>query len=1441
MKPSSPELRRLTALLQIFCRRWRQNAQCALGGVMVLCVLSASRALATGSYAVQVLSNNPVAFWQLNETGDPSSGILPANDSSGNGYTATYGTSSLNGFNGILSPQPPQFPGFAPGQGALQTSYGVSASSVAVPPLNLTTNAVTIAMWINPNGPQNPLTGLFVSRNSTGDTRGFAFGPFQDSNGMANLAYTWNTNAQATWAFPSGIYPVAGIWQLTALVVQSNSATIYLCYSNAGGIHLESALNTITHTTETFSDGATFIGANLANGNSPDPTRTFNGSISGVAVYNSALTADQVLQLFAAGLGSQNGVIPVISAQPKAQYVFAGSKAQLAANVNGTSPLYFQWQLNGTNVDLLADSTNFTGINSNRLTILSTTTNDIGTYRLIVTNGAGSTISSNATVNIQAKTLVGAWLLGSSFSDVSGYPLATNHGAFLVGAGNYVFTNDVPYGHSGQSLLLYNGDTGLAISNSSILDSNYDDTFDNRINNSFTVSVWAKGWPGNWNPFVSKYGETVPSPAGGWQVRADASNHPCWTMRGAGGVVTLGTADGGRVDDLAAPNVTFFNDGVWHFYLCTFDANTGVRQLYADGTWVASETNVTAYTLAPLEHLCIGARDPNGYDFANFFTGQICDVRIYNFAFNTVNCAIPGSSAFYNITANPGQSVQLDPHFSSNPDYTGYGWTSNGIVIPNANTNILTVTNVTANANYSFFVTNLCGEGYSWAVFKVQLPIVLQTNLVGRWIAGSPTLADVSGYQPLGTHDGFDIGNLGGNYYFTNDVPPGRTGSSLYLANDGIFITNSSTQDAGYTNTFDETIHNAMTVAFWARGWPGQWNPWVSKYGDSTTPPTSGWQIHDSGNNANAAWTIRGTGGGLASPGIAVFGNPEDLRGTNASNDGRWHAYVGTYNSLTGIRSLYVDGILSGRETSNHLYTLAPGAHVCIGAIDSPDGNSFDRFFTGKIYDVRISSYDWSSNEVASYSAMPDPLIDPQPPNSVTGYVGGNVQITAGTRGTAPLTNQWQFNGTNLTDGFYGSTLVQGSGSNILTLYSLTTNLQGSYRLLLSNTNGMVVSSNTALSVLIPPPVNSNTLVGAWLTGPANLSDNSGYAPAGTHDGYGVQGSNIPSSHYAFTNDVPPGMTGQSLVLFGDAAIVISNSSTLDASYTNTFDNGLTNAMTIMFWAKGWPSGLWNPWVSKYGENGQGWQLRRNQVTTFSTWTIRGTGGTEDLIATIGSNDGQWHQYTGTYDFTTGIRNLFVDGLLAASESGQGPYAMAAGSHLVIGGRDYGGNNFGSYFAGELYNVRIFDYPVQVGSGCGPIPLIIVTHLVNVPFGQAVQLNSGSMQPGFVYNWHSNGVPVLNANTNILTISNVTKSAVYELVRVNPCNQSWPPVIFNVNVVTPPPTPVRLGNSLVLTWTNGTLQQATNPLGPWAPTGTTSPYTNDMSTNSQMYFRLSFP
>jgi hypothetical protein len=648
-----------------------------------------------------------------------------------------------------------------------------------------------------------------------------------------------------------------------------------------------------------------------------------------------------------------------------------------------------------------------------------------------------------------------------------------------------------------------------------------------------------------------------------------------------------------------------------------------------------------------------------------------------------------------------------------------------------ANSNVLTIL-VAGAADigaYSVTVSNAYGGALSTNATLTLVPQVL----LGEWFTGASSLADVSGYQAPGTHDGYDLGNSGGSYSFTNDVPPGKTGSSLNLVNDGIGVMNSSTSDGAYTNTFDDDINNAMTVAFWAKGYPGQWNPWVSKYGDSGVAPTAGWQLRDGGNNANPAWTIRGAGG-TVTQGTAVFGNAEDNRGTITANDGQWHHYAGVFNANTGVRKFYIDGALSGAETGNHAYVLAADSHVAFGARDQH--GTLASFFTGRIFDVRIYNYDMTSNQVAALAAIPDPSVTSQP-QSTTAYIGGKATLKAIVKGTAPLTNHWQFSGTNLVDGFYNGALVVGSTSNVLSIYDLNASFQGTYTLVVSNSVGMTTSSNAVLTLTTTAAIPSGNLVGAWLTGAANLADTSGYQPAGRHDGYGVSGTGTPSLAYSFVNDVPPSMpAGNSVVLNGSVGIAITNSSTLDGAYTNTFDDVInTNGMTVTAWAKGLP-GAWNPFVSKYGETtpvpSGGFQLRVNASGNTPAWTIRGTGGNEDMSSTLGSVDGNtWHFYAGTYSPITGNRTLYVDGVLAAVQTGQGAMLPQAASHLAIGARDAGGAAFGNYFSGRIYGVRIYNTELSQAQVNSLIPPYYPAPVLSRPVISANQMvltwNSGTL------------------------------------------------------------------------------------------------------------------
>jgi hypothetical protein len=110
---------------------------------------------------------------------------------------------------------------------------------------------------------------------------------------------------------------------------------------------------------------------------------------------------------------------------------------------------------------------------------------------------------------------------------------------------------------------------------------------------------------------------------------------------------------------------------------------------------------------------------------------------------------------------------------------------------------------------------------------------------------------------------------------------------------------------------------------------------------------------------------------------------------------------------------------------------------------------------------------------------------------------------------------------------------------------------------------------------------------------------------------------------------------------------------------------------------------------------------------------MRGTGGNDDMTSSVGSNDGKWHHYAGTWDGTNLIRNLYVDGVQTATTTGTSSYISPVNEHLMIGARDAGGNAFGNYFTGTIYDVRIYNYPLTQ-------PEVVIISGVPPPFTSQV-------------------------------------------------------------------------------------------------------------------------
>jgi len=337
-------------------------------------------------YESAVANLGPYAFYQLNETANPATtaGGATAFDNA-NALNGLYGVDAQNGFNGISGPTPSAgFPGFTSTNSAVQTINNDLNSTVTLPSLNLNTNTVTFMAWINPTIHEGANVGVVFCRNSSGGVvAGFNFSP--NFNGSDySLGYTWN-NDQNTYNWDSQLYVPLSQWSLVALTVTPTNATVYLL--NANGI--ASSQHVYPHVAQTF-NGPTLIG-----GDSLAATRTFLGTIDDVAVFNKALTRDQLSAMFYAASGLTN-YAPIIVTPPASQSVYVGQSATFTVAGGGSQPLTYQWQADtGTGYTNINNGGQFSGANGATLTISGATSGNSGNYQVILSNTWGTINSSS--------------------------------------------------------------------------------------------------------------------------------------------------------------------------------------------------------------------------------------------------------------------------------------------------------------------------------------------------------------------------------------------------------------------------------------------------------------------------------------------------------------------------------------------------------------------------------------------------------------------------------------------------------------------------------------------------------------------------------------------------------------------------------------------------------------------------------------------------------------------------------------------------------------------------------------------------------------------------------------------------------------------------------------------------------------------------------------
>ena len=256
-------------------------------------------------YDAQILAEKPSGYWRFNGPSlppDPTSVQVKVTNlgSWGTNANGTFHTGGLN--TGV--PGAP-YHGFGTSNTACQF-FGNSGSYIEIPAQPLVTDTLTITCWAMRSGNSDPWTMVYSHPSSLGlpdygpsvPVTGIGFG--NDPAGIYNNLILYYAGADANtgsygWTPAPQIYVANQKWVFLAMTVSPEDSVLY--------INTQSTTNTpvTPYGTHDFSTCSSFIGKKLQyfgfNGNE---VNAFNGTIDEVAIFDTALTSDQIAQIYAA-------------------------------------------------------------------------------------------------------------------------------------------------------------------------------------------------------------------------------------------------------------------------------------------------------------------------------------------------------------------------------------------------------------------------------------------------------------------------------------------------------------------------------------------------------------------------------------------------------------------------------------------------------------------------------------------------------------------------------------------------------------------------------------------------------------------------------------------------------------------------------------------------------------------------------------------------------------------------------------------------------------------------------------------------------------------------------------------------------------------------------------------------------------------------------------
>jgi len=724
-----------------------------------------------------------------------------------------------------------------------------------------------------------------------------------------------------------GFYPPAdspqpelGIWQHW-VVTYDRPNGLYGLYLNGVKVLNAQSTNNYVRTDPTINVAPWEMGNDESLGGFLDPWR---GALDDVRIYNRILFPTEVQALYALATPAA----PSFAPQPQSTTVYVGETLWLTPVVNGTPPLAFQWQKNGTNLP---------GATAMSLVITNVQPSDAGNYVLAASNSVRAVTSATAQVAVGIVTsvtngLAGYWKFdektGSTAADSSG--LGNNGTVNNSTGGGGQWTSGLVGG-----ALEFRGQTSGG-------DYVIVPTWPAASNGAMTWAAWV-------------WADTLPL---GATVGAGGSGED-----GIGQFLLLVNSDGGN--DLrgylqnVARTTTSPREGIlfptnnWQHVALVADGTT-VR-LYRNGSQVAT-ARYSGQLFNPTNALSIGAvltsdssaaasgwwqgkMDEVAYWTRGLSAGEIFELVAAGLAGKPLTLADSFSNAPPLISVQPqGGTVLLHEPFTTQVEATGepplaYQWFFDGVALKEETNAVLTLASVEfADAGaYTVVVATSVGSVTSApAVLAISAPLpALESSLVLHL-----TLDQTSGTNALDSSPNADNGALL-NFPtpVTNWVPGVINGALLFNVGapsaEAVAVPDAPYLDPGA---------NAFSLSLWAKG------------------PAA--QVQSGG------LLCKGLGGGDEAYCIDYY--PAQYRffvrnstaqapaGTQIEGptpNGTWQHLAVIYNPAQGQSQMYVDGALAGTAaTVDSIWantdTLDIGARQFQGGYTLP--------WNGLLDDVRV-------------------------------------------------------------------------------------------------------------------------------------------------------------------------------------------------------------------------------------------------------------------------------------------------------------------------------------------------------------------------------------------------------------------------------------------------------------------------------------------------------